>query len=245
MNGAGPGALGPLADAPPLPADAPRLLADATDALARTAVRYRACQRFTRHYVASKLRRDPIHHAVLAMAADHPFGGVADIGCGRGQVGIALLEAGGAVAVTGLDWAGRSLDDARRAGAGLAFTAQAQDLATRPAVPDCDTALLIDVLYLLRQDQAVRLLGLAAAAARRRLVVRTLDVDLGLRSKFHLAMEHLGRPFWPHAGAVVDPAPLPVLAAVMEAAGFTVTREPCWQGTPFANVLMTARKTAA
>ncbi len=219
-------------------------LADATDALARTALRYRACPRFTRHYVASKLRRDPIHHAVLAMAAERTFGTVADIGCGRGQVGLALLEAGGAMAVTGLDWAGRSLEDARRAGAGLAFTARAQDLAAFPVVPDCDTALLIDVLYLLPQHQAVRLLGLAAAAARQCLVVRTLDADRGLRSRFHLAVEHLGRPFWPHAGAVVDPAPLPVLAAVMEATGFTVTQQPCWQGTPFANVLLTARRTS-
>ena len=233
MNGAGPEALRRHSDA---------AAGEAAGALARTARRYRACRRFTRHYVASKLKRDPIHHAVLAMAADDPFGTVVDIGCGRGQVGLALLEAGTATAVTGLDWAGRSLDDARRAGAGLAFTAQAQDLAACPVVPNCDTALLIDVLYLLRQDQAVQLLGSAAAAARSRLLVRTLDLGCGLRSKLHVAMEHAGRPFWPHAGAVVDPAPLPLLAAVMVAAGFTVTTEPCWQGTPFANVLMTAWK---
>ena len=230
MSGAGP--------------DAPCPPGDAAGALARTAIRYRACRRFTRHYVASKLRRDPIHRAVLAMAAARPFGTVADIGCGRGQVGLALLEAGGATAVTGLDWAGRSLDDARRAGAGLAFTARAQDLAACPAVPGCDTALLIDVLYTIRQDQAVRLLGSAAAAARSRLLVRTLDPGCGLRGKLHLAMERVGRPFWPHAGAVVDPVPVPVLAAVMEAAGFTVATEPCWQGTPFANVLMTAWRTS-
>ena len=223
--------------------DAPGRPAGATDALVRTAVRYRACSRFVRHYVASKLLRDPIHHAVLAIAAERTLGRVADIGCGRGQVGLALLEAGGAIAVTGLDWAGHSLEDARRAGAGLPFTVQAQDLAASPTIPDCDTALIIDVLYLLRQHQATCLLQLAAAAARRCLIVRTLDADRGLRSRFHLATEHLSRPFWPHSGAVVDPAPVPVLAAVMEAAGFAVTQQPCWQGTPFANVLLIAHRT--
>ena len=39
------------------------------DALRRTALRYRRCDRFTRHYVASKLRMDPVHPAVLALAA--------------------------------------------------------------------------------------------------------------------------------------------------------------------------------
>ncbi len=217
----------------------------AAQALDRTARRYRSCGRFTRHYVASKVRRDPVHLAMLAMGAARPFGTVADVGCGRGQVGLALLEAGVAASVTGLDWAGRSLDDARRAGAGLAFSGRAQNLAEDTAVPARDTVLLIDVLYLLRQDQAMRLLGAAAAAARSQVIVRTLDPNRGTRSCVHLVMERLGRPVWPHAGAVVDPAPVPMQVAVLERAGFNVTSHPCWQGTPFANVLLTARRSGA
>ena len=211
-------------------------------ALDRTALRYHGGGRFAPHYVASKLRTDPVHRTVLAMAAQHPFGAVTDVGCGRGQLGVALLESGGASSVLGLDWAGRSLGDAALAGAGLAFTAAAQDLSTDPAVPACDTVLLIDVLYILPQPCALRLLVHAAAAARRLVLVRTLDPGLGWRSRFHMALERLGRPIWPHAGVVVDPAPVDTLAAVLRRAGFATTVAPCWAGTPFANVLLTAKR---
>ena len=212
------------------------------EALARTARRYHGGRRFTRHYVASKLRTDPVHRAVLAMAAAEPFGDVADVGCGRGQLGLALLEAGGARSVTGLDWAGQALDDARLAGTGMAFTAHAQDLAADPHVAPCDTALVIDLLYVLPQSRALPLLAAVAAAARRRVLVRTLDPGQGWRSRLHLAMERLGRPVWPHAGAVVDPAPISVLTQVLAHAGFAVTVAPCWAGTPFANVLLDAAR---
>ena len=210
------------------------------EALARTARRYHGGRRFTRHYVASKLRTDPVHRAVLAMAAAEPFGDVIDVGCGRGQLGLALLEAGGAHSVVGLDWAGRALDDVRLAGTGLPFMAHAQDLAADATVAPCDTALVIDVLYILRQGQALRLLTAVAAAARRRVLVRTLDPGQGWRSRLHLALERLGRPVWPHAGAVVDPAPVSTLTQVLVHAGFAVTVAPCWAGTPFANVLLDA-----
>src|SRR3954468_4398744 len=54
---------------------------------ARVARRYRACGRFAQHYVAAKLRRDPVHRAVLALAAGEALGDVVDVGCGRGQLG--------------------------------------------------------------------------------------------------------------------------------------------------------------
>ncbi len=213
------------------------------DALARTARRYVGGRRFARHYVASKLRTDPVHRTVLDLAAAEPFGDVLDVGCGRGQLGIALLEAGGARSVMGLDWAGGALGDARRAGAGLAFTAHAQDLGADDRMPRCDTALVIDVLYILRQAQALRLLAAVAHAARDRVLVRTLDPALGWRSRVHLALERIGRPVWPHAGAVVDPAPIPALLQVLTRAGFDTDVTPCWAGTPFANVLLVARRT--
>ncbi len=212
------------------------------DALERTVRRYRTGSRFTRHYIASKIKRDPIHRTVLALAASRTFGAVVDVGCGRGQVGLALLEAGGARSVLGLDWAGRSLADAARAGQGLAFTAQAQDLATDPAIPACDTALLLDILYILPTARAIAVLTAVAHAARSLVLVRTLDPGLGWRSRLHLVMERLGRPVWPHSGAVVAPMPVPALAAVLEREGFAVVVEPCWAGTPFANVLLTARR---
>lgn len=219
--------------------------ADRSDAAAldRTIQRYRACRRFTRHYVASKIRRDPVHRALLRLGRDRGFGDVADLGCGRGQVAVALLEAGVARSVVGLDWAARSLGDAQQAAAGLAFTGVRQDLA-QPDVPACDTALLVDVLYSMGQPAALALLRAAAGAARGRVVIRTLDPAQGVRSVVTRTLERLGRRVWPHAGATVAPVPVPTLMDALREAGFVPEPpQPCWEGTPFANVLIVARRT--
>ena len=115
--------------------------------LERVARRYRSGSRFTRHYVSGKLRRDPVHRDVLALAGDEGFGEVVDVGCGRGQLGLALLEAGAATRVLGLDRDFNKLAEAGRAASGLRFSAMGVDLARSVALPPADTVLLIDVLY--------------------------------------------------------------------------------------------------
>lgn len=213
-------------------------------ALDRTARRYRDGDRFSRYYVASKLRRDPVHLAILRRAADAPFGQVLDLGCGRGQLAVALLEAGLAVAVLGFDSAPASLAAARRAGAGLPFAVEARDLSEPAPLPPADTVLLIDVLYLLDPAAGARLLTAAAAAARQRILIRTLDPGRGLRSRFAILLERLGRPIWPHSGATVAPPTVAALTARLETLGFRTAVEPCWEGTPFANVLVVADRVA-
>ena len=69
----------------------------------RVASRYHSCGQFTRRYVRSKLRRDPVHAAILDLARVEPLGHVIDLGCGRGQLAVALLEAGLAQSVNGLE----------------------------------------------------------------------------------------------------------------------------------------------
>ena len=211
-------------------------------AVARTAARYRRCARFTRHYVASKLKRDPIHSVLLEMAQVAPFGDMVDIGCGRGQMTVALLEAGLARSCIALDWAEASLADLREAGQGLPIETIARDLARDFRVPSADTALIIDVLYTMDRNAALSLLNAAADAARERVFVRSLDRAAGWRGCFALALEHAARPFWPHAGARVDPLPPTVLAAALRQRGFQTRIMPCWVGTPFANVLIMAER---
>ena len=212
------------------------------DALALTARRYQGCPRFARHYVASKLRRDPVHQDVLAMAALEPFGDVVDLGCGRGQLGVALLGAGLARSVLGVDRASPALADACRAGAGLPFAVRHADLAADPGVPVCDTVLLVDVLYQLGAGPALRLLRAAAGAARERVIVRTLDPGQGWRSSLATTLERAGRGWWPHAGRRMEPLAVPVLVAALREEGFAAGAAPCWRGTPFANVLIAARR---
>jgi SAM-dependent methyltransferase len=208
----------------------------------RVAERYRDCGRFARGYVAAKLRRDQVHRDVLALTATEAFGDVVDIGCGRGQLAVALLEAGQARSVLGLDRNPRHLEQACRAASGLAFRARVQDLAETHEVPEATTVLLIDVLYQLEAGQQITLLRAAAQAARRCVVIRTLDPDRGVRSALTIGLERLMRLASPHSGSNVEALPVGRLTETLVGVGFAVSSAPCWEGTPFANVLIIGRR---
>jgi SAM-dependent methyltransferase len=229
-----PGAASAPGDRPPRP--------DIAAALAATAERYRDCGRVAHGYVCSKLRRDPVHRDLLTLAAAEPFGEVVDIGCGRGQLGIALLQAGLAASVTGMDCHAGHLAQAGQAAAGLALHTRLQDLEHGFGALDADTILAIDVLYQLDDAAQERLLQAAAQSARQRIVLRLLDPQRGVRSRLTVGLERLFRGLSPHAGRWVNPWPLARFAAIIEPHGYDIGVTPCWRGTPFANVLLIARR---
>ena len=205
------------------------------------AARYAGASRFTRGYVGSKLRRDPSTAAVLGLARRvGGLGHVADLGCGRGQLALALLLAGGAARVTGLDHEAGKVAEARAAASGLAAEFTRADL-TAAAVPPCDTALMVDVLYQLPEPAQAPLLDRMAAAARHRVVLRLFDPDRGWRSALGTAMERAGRAIR-RDGAAVRPMPVGLVAARLERAGFRCAVSPCWAGTPLPNVLLVAER---
>jgi SAM-dependent methyltransferase len=205
--------------------------------------RYDGASRFTRNFVPSKLRRDPATAAILSYAARAGgLGHVVDLGCGRGQLGLALLLSGGASRVTGLDLDRRKVAEANAAARGLPATFVAADL-SRAEVPAGDTALMADVLYQLPDGAQVPVLEGMARAARRRIVMRLFDPDRGWRSAFGMAMEHAGRALR-RDGAAVKPMPVDAVIARFEERGFRCTVAPCWAGTPFPNVLLLAERMA-
>lgn len=208
--------------------------------IGRAANRYAGAGRFTRHYVAAKLRTDPLYADLLSL--DEHLGQVVDVGCGCGQLGALLLEAGLAERVTGLDWNRAHVAGAESALAGLPFVPCVQDLAADQTVPDGDTVMIIDVLYQLATEVQHRLLDSATRAARSQLLIRTLDRGRGARSAFATAAERLGQRFWPNSGAHVNPLSVSATVARLADAGFTVEITPSWRGTPFANVLLRARR---
>lgn len=213
---------------------------------AAVSARYAGASRFARGFVDGKLRHDPATLALLRLAARRPFGTVVDLGCGRGQLGLALLTAGVAERLTGLDHDGAKLAEAGRAAAGLPARFAEADLAAAPAagLPDCDTLLMVDVLYQLPEPAQRPLLAAAARAACRRVVVRAFDPDRGWRSAAGFAMEVLGRAVRGDRNAI-RPLPLAAVAAPLEAAGFAVSVSPCWGNTPLPTVLLVAERQAA
>ncbi|MBL6077888.1 methyltransferase [Belnapia sp. T18] len=201
---------------------------------------YAGASRFARGYVSGKLRTDPASRVVLERAAGKPFGMVADLGCGRGQLGLALLMAGRAREVVGLDRDARKIVEAQAAAARLPARFTAGDL-TADSVPDCDTALLIDVLYQLPAEVQRPVLAAVAARARRQVLIRAFDPARGWRSALGLAMERAGRLIRGDSNAIA-PLPMEELAAPFRVAGFAVTVTPCWEGTPLPNVLLAAER---
>jgi 2-polyprenyl-3-methyl-5-hydroxy-6-metoxy-1,4-benzoquinol methylase len=79
-----------------------------------------------------------VYRDVLALAACETFGDVVDVGCGRGQLAVALRQAG------------------------LACAAETADM------PEATTVLLIDVLYQREPEVQIALLQAVAGAARQR-----------------------------------------------------------------------------
>jgi SAM-dependent methyltransferase len=206
--------------------------------------RYAGASRFAQGYVRSKLRRDPATAAILELARTAPLGHVLDLGCGRGQLALALLLDGGATSVTGFDLDPAKVAEARAAAAGLPARFEAADLTANP-IPEADAILMVDVLYQMPEAAQRTLLGRIAHAARRRVVIRAFDPDLGWRSCTGLAMEWLNRTARGAWGASIRPLPLPELARPLEEAGFRVTTHPCWGTTPLPNVLLVAERGGA
>ncbi|BDG70657.1 class I SAM-dependent methyltransferase [Roseomonas fluvialis] len=214
------------------------------DLAAQVADRYRGASRSARGFIRGKLRSDPAVAALLALGAAQGFGRVLDLGCGRGQLGIALLLADAATALHGIDIDARKVALARDAARDLPAAFDAADLATLESMPPADTVLLIDVLLQLPPQAQDALLLRIMDAAPRRILVRAFDPDRGWRSAIGFGMERIRRRLGGDRGlaGMVAPRPVAAIAAPLQAAGFAVTITPCWAGTPLPNVLLVAQR---
>jgi predicted RNA methylase len=76
--------------------------------------RYASAATEARWYVATKLVTDPALDAITGLSG--PFGCVVDLGCGFGQIGLALLELGRATSCLGIDSDEKRVWVARQAG---------------------------------------------------------------------------------------------------------------------------------
>ncbi len=204
----------------------------------RVAERYPSVS--ARMYARGKLGSDPIAQQLLELGE---LGEVVDVGCGRGQMGILVLEAGVATKVTGVDWDEGKLEDARAASKDLPMTFEKIDV-REVAPPPCDTLLLIDVLHYLTDKQQLDVLARCMRSARKRVVLRELDPDRGWRSATTRVQEAVTTFLGYNVGERVRVLPIASFRDVLEGGGFSVRVLPSWGNTPFSNVAVIAERSA-
>lgn len=209
----------------------------------RTRLRYESAPRGDRYYVAAKLALDPVFELIAALPGD--FGRVLDLGCGRGQLGLLLLELGRASHVSGVDSDARKIEVARAAGPEADF--RAADLAhgslgLADGEAAADTILLVDVLHYLplaEQDQLLEA-ALGALSQGGRLVIRDLDGEPSARSWVTRLFEWIARRTGLNRGRATSYRPAREVTALLERAGLPCSVQGASERTPFANVLIVA-----
>lgn len=195
------------------------------------------------HYISIKLRRDPMTKAIAGLA---PLGDVLDLGCGRGHLDLLLLECGLAKSVRAFDWDEEKIAIAKKAAAGLDASFEAIDV-RKAEDATADTVLLLDVLHYVDAEQQDELLGRAADMVRPggRLVVREATRGRGWRSFVTILVERISTLVKFNLGERVRVRDVERdYVPKLEAKGFRCTVAPCWRGTPFANVLLVAERSA-
>jgi SAM-dependent methyltransferase len=206
-------------------------------AIRRTLARYARTRRADRYYVASKLASDPVLAQIEALPGD--FGRIVDVACGRGQLGIALLELGRASSVTGFDLDPRKIETARAA-AGPDARFEVAD-AREAELPATDTVLVIDALHYLEPAAQARLLARAAARieAGGRLLVRELDAGRGLRAWPAMLAERLARRLDVNRGRTLHFVAIEALVEQLEALDLRCTLD---RSGSLSNVLIVAQR---
>jgi uncharacterized protein (DUF2062 family)/2-polyprenyl-3-methyl-5-hydroxy-6-metoxy-1,4-benzoquinol methylase len=214
-------------------------------------------------FVRGKLRWDPMYRELLEAGLLPRRGRLVDLGCGRGIL-LSLLaavadadleEPGSPQAVPEMELVGIELRPAHvktaRTALGWrrhrpAIEVRQDDLAHAP-VPPCDSAVLLDVLHYLPAAVQQDLLHRVAAslAPGGLLLVRDADADAGWRFAATKGAERLNSVLRGHFRQGFHYRSRAGWEALLRTAGLAVESRPLFEGTPYANVLLVARKPVA
>ncbi|HMJ12909.1 MAG TPA: DUF2062 domain-containing protein [Polyangiaceae bacterium] len=209
-------------------------------AIRRTSRRYRAAPIADRIYVSIKLRTDPLAAQLARMQA--PFGRILDVGCGRGQFGVLLLELERAESVLGFDWDERKIAAARAASEpGARFTvADARSL----ELPAVDTVLVLDVLHYLKREEQTELFARLTAQlpAGGRLLIRDVDERGTARSRLTRFFEAVATRIGYNRAGTLHFRAASELVAELRALGFSCSMQAERAPGPLANVLIVATR---
>jgi SAM-dependent methyltransferase len=218
---------------------------------------YRATGHTPYHFARGKLRQDPVFFALLAQGLLPSQGELTDLGCGQGSL-IAILLAARDMHAEGSwprDWPpppqlsmrGVDLRPAAARVANIAFGAKARveqgDIRAWP-IPPSDAIAILDVLHYIDADDQQRVLERSHAALRSGglLILRVGDASAGWR----FFVTTLGDRIITMVRGTLLPRfhcrPLTAWKSLVTSIGFHVETQPMSEGTPFANVLIVARK---
>jgi SAM-dependent methyltransferase len=227
-------------------------------ALLKSAARpYLAAGLYPYFFARAKLGYDPVYLSLLRRGAFPDGARILDLGCGQGLLAAMLIaarrqyEAGAwpmgwppppsTTQLYGIELQERPANWARIALAGGA-SVQIGDL-HHAVLPDADAVFILDVLHYLEPDAQQRVLEQVTHALRAggTLFMRVADIAAGLRFGFTRVTDRFsaimrGQRFPPH-----HHRSLADWTAMLHSFGFVVEAEPMSEGTPFVNVLVTAR----
>ncbi len=230
--------------------------AESFRALARRAASRYGSDRFARHFAYFKLTGDPIFRHLLEGGLLAGRERLLDLGCGQGILEALLAAAAEHASGWPREWAplpaprtvrGIELDAhaARRASAAAGARASIVRADIRTAAfGAADAIVILDVLhYVDRPAQEAVLERLRDAVAPGGVVLlRVADARPSLRFRATIAVDRLSLWLRGRRPGRYHCRPLAEWIARLEGLGFAVEPRPMSVGTPFANVLLVARR---
>jgi SAM-dependent methyltransferase len=223
-----------------------------------TAMRYLPAGSYAYHYARGKLRHDPLYFQLLRDGLIPDEARVLDLGCGQGIL-LALLDTVGRffhvsdrpdgwpqvpsdLRLRGIDRQPRAVRRARVALGAAASIVQA-DLRSAQ-LPDSDVIALFDVLHYLPPAAQEEILGRAVRALHRdgTLLLRVAARQRLARSRLTVLSDRLATLMRGEAWGAYHLRPLWEWKDLLQSLGLQAQTMPMSQGTPFANVLLIARR---
>lgn len=228
-------------------------------ALIDTAARpYQNAGRFAWHFARGKLRGDPVFIGLLERGLIPDNARILDLGCGQGLLTSWLLAAGQhyaaghwpaewppapkPAAIRGIELMPRDVARARAALGEVAEFVQGDICNTKFGA--CDAVVILDVLHYINypaQDDVLRRIHEALSPGGV-LLLRIGDADAGLPFKISNWVDHVVTFIRGHRLPRLYCRSLSAWMAALDAVGFRTEAVPMHAGTPFANILLVARK---
>ncbi len=196
--------------------------------------------RWNRHYVAAKLRSDPLYTALTNELRNSALP-LLDLGCGLGLLAFFLHQEGIQMSVHGLDYDPRKIKAARRAATalGVANTKFSHHDA-RTGLPDhAGNVTVLDILQFFTPAEQEALLVAAASrvASGGKLIIRSGLRDRSWRFQITVLGDLLAKAtWWMKAGPIHYPD-AEDFQRILTPFG-DVQISPLWGGTPFNNHLI-------